>query len=121
MSYEKQLDLKEKKVRENIRRIAGLDAPDVKEIIGMKEDDNEGLGHLRYRNKAQFIVSTGGIITKKRRTDRSCGRSIGRLFTERKSHTLLTVRTAALQSEAAVAAADAPKAFYERRSYNGLG
>ena len=87
----------------------------------MKEDDNEGLGHLRYRNKAQFIVSTGGIITKKRRTDRSCGRSIGRLLQSEKVILLLTVRTGALQSEAAVAAADASKAFYERRSYNGLG
>lgn len=110
VSYEKQLDLKEKKVRENIRRIAGLDAPDVKKIIGMKEDDNEGLGHLRYRNKAQFIVSTGGIITKKGGRIEAAGEvSVG--FYRAKSHTPADCEDCALQSEAAVAAADALRRF----------
>lgn len=110
MAYDKQLDLKEKKVRESIRRIAGLDAPDIKEIIGMKEDDNDGLGHLRYRNKAQFIVSTGGIITKKGGRIEAAGEVLVGFY-RAKSHTPADCKDCVLQSEAAVVAADTLRRF----------
>ncbi len=51
LSYEKQLEYKERKVRENLERIGGLDLDGVtiEPAIGMAEP-------YRYRNKAQFPV-----------------------------------------------------------------
>ena len=63
ISYEKQLEYKEKKIRDNLVRIGGFDPDWVQEhmepIIGMEEP-------LRYRNKAQYPVGTnkeGQLIT----------------------------------------------------------
>lgn len=52
LSYEGQLAMKEKKVRDCLTRIGGVDLEQVEwlPIIGMTE------GHLNYRNKAQFPV-----------------------------------------------------------------
>lgn len=63
LSYEKQLEFKEKKIRNNLIRIGGLD-PDyvdqrMEKIVGMEEP-------FHYRNKAQYPVGTdreGNIIT----------------------------------------------------------
>lgn len=65
MGYGAQLRLKEKQVKEKLKRLGDIEDPDICSIIGMEEDDNEGLGHLGYRNKAVFHISTGGIVTKK--------------------------------------------------------
>ena len=53
MTYEAQLALKEKQVRDKYTRIAGLENPAIKTIVGM---DNP----FRYRNKARIAVSEGG-------------------------------------------------------------
>ncbi len=55
MKYEKQLELKEKIVRETLARIGGVESAVVKPIIGM---DNP----TAYRNKAQYPVSAGGAV-----------------------------------------------------------
>ena len=56
LSYDAQLRLKEKQVREKLQRIAYIQDPQVKDIIGMKESDNEGNGTFRYRNKSHHVV-----------------------------------------------------------------
>lgn len=59
LSYEKQLEFKEKKVRDCLTRIGGFEAVDIKPIIGMQNP-------LGYRNKAQFpfgVNKAGEIIT----------------------------------------------------------
>lgn len=58
MSYEKQLEWKANKVKNNLERIGGLRDVPMKEIIGMENP-------YRYRNKAQYPVggsSSEGII-----------------------------------------------------------
>ena len=62
LSYEKQLELKHRKVRENLIRIGGFDADFVDEVmnpvVGMDEP-------FRYRNKAQYQIGLdrdGNII-----------------------------------------------------------
>lgn len=51
LSYEKQLEYKQNKIRNNLMRIGGFDADQIpmEPIIGMKEP-------FRYRNKAQFPI-----------------------------------------------------------------
>lgn len=63
LSYEKQLEFKQKKIRNNLIRLGGFDAAFVDErmepIVGMDEP-------WHYRNKAQYPVGTdreGNIIT----------------------------------------------------------
>lgn len=59
LSYEKQLEFKEKKVRDCLTRIGGFKAPVIKPIIGMENP-------LGYRNKAQFpfgVNKDGRVIT----------------------------------------------------------
>ncbi|WP_051209253.1 23S rRNA (uracil(1939)-C(5))-methyltransferase RlmD [Butyrivibrio sp. WCD3002] len=57
MAYEKQLEFKQNKVRNNIVRLGGFDGDFIdgimKPIIGMD------ISHFRYRNKAQFPIGTG--------------------------------------------------------------
>ncbi len=58
MSYEKQLEFKNKLIRNNLERIGGLTGIELPPVIGM---DNP----YRYRNKAQFPVGTdkdGNIV-----------------------------------------------------------
>ena len=63
LSYEKQLEFKEQKVRNNLIRIGGFSPEEVDEkmlpVVGMEEP-------FRYRNKAQFPVGydkEGNVIT----------------------------------------------------------
>mgnify|MGYP002326702849 FL=1 len=59
MSYEKQLEFKERKVRNNLERIGGFSEIPMEPIVGMEES-------YHYRNKAQFPVGTdkdGHIVT----------------------------------------------------------
>ena len=89
MSYEKQLEFKAGKVRNNIIRLGGFDAAQVdaamEEILAM---DNP----FRYRNKAQFPIGTGrngqpvtgfmtsfrqrNAISEQRKISRFCRRSL---------------------------------------------
>lgn len=112
LSYEAQLELKERQVREKLHRLAGIDEPLIHPIVGMADDDNDGWGHLRYRNKAQFPVSTGGIITRKGGLVENLGEpSVG--FYRRKSHQVVDCEDCLLQSVSAMAAADALRRFME--------
>lgn len=52
LSYEKQLEFKEKKVRNNLERIAGLSNPFLEPIVGMEEP-------YHFRNKEQFPIRKG--------------------------------------------------------------
>ena len=59
LSYEKQLECKERKVRNNLERIGGFSEIPMEPIVGMEEP-------YHYRNKAQFPVGTdkdGHIVT----------------------------------------------------------
>jgi len=59
LSYEKQLEFKERKVRNNLERIGGFTEIPMEPIVGMEEP-------YHYRNKAQFPVGTdkdGYIVT----------------------------------------------------------
>jgi len=59
LSYEKQLEFKERKVRNNLERIGGFTEIPMEPIVGMEEP-------FHYRNKAQFPVGTdkdGHIVT----------------------------------------------------------
>ncbi|MBQ9708643.1 MAG: class I SAM-dependent RNA methyltransferase [Firmicutes bacterium] len=110
LSYGGQLALKERQVREKIARLGGVADPVVRQIIGMEEEDNEGNGEFRYRNKAQFPVSTGGIITRKGGIVENLGEpAVG--FYRQKSHTVVDCPDCYIQSAPAMAAADALRRF----------
>jgi len=108
ISYEAELILKEKQVRDKLVRIAGITEPKMSPIIAM--DDMKGVS--RYRNKAQFPVSTDGIIIEKGGIIRALGKpKIG--FYSRGSHKLTDIEDCFIQSRAAIAAAQALKKFMD--------
>lgn len=112
LDYNAQLGLKERQVAEKLRRLAGVENPTVRPIIGMEEDDNGGSGPFRYRNKAQMPVSTGGVITRKGGIVENLGEpAIG--FFRAGSHQVVDCHDCYLQALPAVAAADALRRFME--------
>ena len=112
IAYEEQLAVKQRQVESRLSRIADLKDPAVRPIIGMQEQDNEGMGCFRYRGKAVFQVSTGGIITKKGGIVEKLGEpAVG--FYSAKSHDVVDCRDCYLQSAAAMAAAGALRQFME--------
>ena len=105
ISYEAELALKEKQVRDKLTRIAGLESPDLAPIIGAEQI-------LRYRNKAQFPVSTGGIVTRKGGIVSPVSKpKVG--FYARGTHDLTDLEDCLLQSRGALAAASALRRFME--------
>lgn len=112
LDYEGQLKIKEQQVRSKLQRLAGLEDPLIRPIIGMESEDNGGQGCFRYRDKAVFPVSTGGIITRKGGVVENLGDpSVG--FYRAKSHEVVDCGDCYLQSMAAMAAADALRRFME--------
>ncbi len=112
LRYGAQLALKENQVRSRLERIACLKDPVIRPIIGMDDEDNDGSGPYRYRNKAQFPVSTGGIITRKGGIVENLGEpAVG--FFRAKSHEVVDCGDCYLQSLPAMAAADALRRFME--------
>ena len=112
LRYGAQLALKENQVRSRLERIACLKDPVIRPIIGMDDEDNDGSGPYRYRNKAQFPVSTGGIITRKGGIVENLGEpAVG--FFRAKSHEVVDCVDCYLQSLPAMAAADALRRFME--------
>lgn len=110
IGYGAQLALKERQVRDRLERIACIEDPQMRPITGMKKDDNNGYGPFRYRNKAQFPVTTGGIITRKGGVVENLGDpKVG--FYRHKSHDVVDCQDCRLQSMAAMAAADALRRF----------
>ncbi|MBQ9015422.1 MAG: 23S rRNA (uracil(1939)-C(5))-methyltransferase RlmD [Firmicutes bacterium] len=112
LDYDGQLRIKEQQVRSRLERLAGLEDPVIRPIIGMEDEDNGGQGCFRYRGKAVFPVSTGGIITRKGGIVENLGDpSVG--FYRAKSHEVVDCGDCYLQSMAAMAAADALRTFME--------
>lgn len=102
-AYEGQLALKEKQVRDRLERLGGLENPKINPIIGMEEP-------WRYRNKASMPVSTGGLMTKKGGIVEPVHEPrIG--FYQAKSHDVVNCEDCLLQSEPAMAAAEALRQF----------
>ena len=105
ISYEGQLLIKEKHVRDRLERIAELENPKVNEIVGAYNID-------RYRNKATMPIWTGGIITRKGGiVENLDSPKIG--FYAPKSHDVIDCQDCFLQSVPAMAAADAVRRFME--------
>ncbi len=88
LSYNAQLKTKEKQVRDKLTRLAGIENPLIRPIIGMDET-------YRYRNKAVMQIAEDG--------------SVG--FYKAKSHDVIDCETCLLQTKAAEAAADALRDF----------
>ena len=95
MSYEGQLRLKEKLVRDKLVRIGAIENPTIREIIGMEHP-------LRYRNKAQFLVGEnerGGKGGKPGKPGTSAASAVG--FYRSKSHQIVDCEECLIQSEPA--------------------
>lgn len=111
LSYEAQLALREKQVREKLLRLGGLTDPVIMPIIGMGEEDSYEVP-FRYRNKASMPVSTGGLITEKGGIVKPVHEPrVG--FYRPKSHEVVNCEDCLLQSEPAMAAASALRRFME--------
>jgi len=91
LKYEKQLELKERHVRDVLVRIGGVETPELEPIISMSEP-------YFYRNKARLAIYTKT-------------RSVG--FLGRMSHKVIDCHECRLQSEPVVAVADALRASFD--------
>lgn len=106
-SYDEQLKIKEKHVKDAFSRIGGMDDVKIDGVIGMKALE-------RYRNKAVFAFS-------------GAGKNISAGFYAAGSHRVIDVEDCVIQSEPAVKAARAVRdamaqagiAAYDRRSKKG--
>ena len=105
VSYEGQLIIKEKQVRDKLERLAGLKNPKINPIVEMENPS-------RYRNKAQMQISAGGIITEKGGVMKNRGEvAIG--FYEAKSHDVVNCQECLLQAPPAEAIAGALRKFMQ--------
>ena len=91
LKYEKQLELKERHVRDVLERIGGVEAPKLEPIISMSEP-------YFYRNKARLAIYPKT-------------RSVG--FLGRMSHKVIDCHECRLQSEPVIAVADALRASFD--------
>ena len=91
LEYEKQLELKERHVRDVLERIGGVEDPKLEPIISMSEP-------YFYRNKARLAICPKT-------------RSVG--FLGRMSHKVIDCHECRLQSEPVVAVADALRASFD--------
>ena len=91
LKYEKQLELKERHVRDVLVRIGGVEDPELEPIISMSEP-------YFYRNKARLAIYPKT-------------RSVG--FLGRMSHKVIDCHECRLQSEPVVAVADALRASFD--------
>ena len=107
-SYQGQLVLKEKHVKDRLSRLGGLDNPKVNPIVGMDEGTE-----FYYRNKATMPISTGGNIMRKGGIIENLGDpAIG--FYKGKSNEVVDCKECYIQSPAAIAAMEATRAFMEQ-------
>lgn len=111
LHYDAQLALKEKQVRDKLTHLGGLSAPKVIPILGMGDEDPEETP-FRYRNKASMPVSTGGLLTKKGGIQQPIHEPrVG--FYRAGTHEVVDCEDCWLQSEPAMAAANALRRFME--------
>lgn len=103
LSYEAQLGVKENQVREKLSRLGGLTDPQIRPIIGMEHP-------FRYRNKATMPVWAGGIITRKGGIMENLGEPVVGFY-KGKTHDVIDCHDCMLQSEPAMAAAEALRRF----------
>ena len=96
LNYEKQLELKEKWVRDKLTRIGGMSDPIIRPIIGMEEPD-------RYRNKAVFSVAEDGAVG----------------FVRRKSHDVFYCTDCKLQNYQTMGIANALSDYIELEFMRG--
>lgn len=87
--YDAQLAIKQKQVVDKLIRIGGIKDPVVRDIIGQKMVDEDGIEYVpfKYRNKGEYPVWNNLVG-----------------FYEKKSHKIVDVRECLLQSDAADAA-----------------
>lgn len=103
LAYEAQAEIKGKQVYDRLERLGGLENPKVCPVITMDEP-------YRYRNKASMPIWAGGLITRKGGIQENLGDvSIG--FYEPKSHEVVDCYDCLIQSEPAMAAAEALRQF----------
>lgn len=88
LSYEAQLEMKRQQVESKLQRLGGIDNPKVAEVIGAENLDF-------YRNKATFAVGPHGEVG----------------FFKPKTHYVLDVEDCLLQTDEAMACADALRKF----------
>ncbi len=108
-SYEGELAIKSKQVRDKLERLGGLEAPTVRDIISI---GTTSVRPTAYRNKAEFAVGIDG--------------SVG--FYGSKSHRVFDCRECKLQMPSAMAAAAALRKYiaevkpfiYDRKRGKGL-
>lgn len=111
LTYDAQLRLKERHVRDALTRIAGLRDPLIRPAL-------EAESPWRYRNKASMAVSTGGIITRKGGIVENLGEpAVG--FYRGKSREVTDCPDCALQTEPAAAAAEALREFMRQDHITG--
>ncbi|QOX65660.1 23S rRNA (uracil(1939)-C(5))-methyltransferase RlmD [Anoxybacterium hadale] len=142
MSYEGQLKLKQKLVKDKLTRIGGLENPLVRDTIGMDVPEN-------YRNKAQFPVGMrqrgtqlGNISGKQtgKYTEKHAGKHVGKNlakgmtgeaavgFYQAKSHQIINCETCMIQSAPAEKIAQALREYmksdhipaYDEKTGKGL-
>ncbi len=102
-SYDAQLRLKEKQVRDKLSRIGGVKDPLVREITGMDDP-------FAYRNKAVMRISTGGNIKRKGGIIENLGEpAVG--FLSARTHDVVDCETCRMQNGASMAAAGAMRRF----------
>lgn len=113
LSYEGQLAIKEKQVRDRLERLGGLESPIIRPIIGMDDEALADDGRpYRYRNKAGMVISTGGLMTRKGGVQEPVHEPrVG--FYGRGTHDVIDCKDCLLQSPAAVAAAVSLRRFME--------
>lgn len=92
--YEAQLAWKESFVRENLKRIGGIEDPVVKPIIGDTDP-------FRYRNKAEFAIVKGRVG-----------------YYAQGSHTLIPIEDCLIQQDPAIQLAKAMQAFLTEHPKN---
>ncbi|MBR5741904.1 MAG: 23S rRNA (uracil(1939)-C(5))-methyltransferase RlmD, partial [Firmicutes bacterium] len=97
LSYEAELRLKEKWVRDALERIGGVTGAEYLPAVGADEP-------FRYRNKAELKIGPDGAVGYKKR----------------RSNVVIDCRTCLLQTEAAERAADALRTYLAKENVRGL-
>ena len=97
LEYSKQLELKEKWVKDKLIRLGGIEEPKLRPIIGMEDP-------LRYRNKAVFAVSKAGEVG----------------FVRQKSHDVFDCPDCMIQDEKTMGAAEGLYQYMEACGARGL-